>query len=143
MSLLTEFRSNGTRNHKAENRKSLKDDSIQDLRTGYFSLKPLKEGAGLQFLKMDGKLQFAFVMMGRLCLTPALGYRAVAGFRPEQPAIRAGRRQSEHRPGWSEGQGLIAHSFYSSELIESCNAWAKRLQADYSLRTLSKFVHKR
>jgi hypothetical protein len=38
------------------------------------------------------------------------------------------------------GPGLVAHSFYSSELIKSDNAWAKRLQADYSLRALSNFI---
>jgi hypothetical protein len=74
---------------------------------------------------------------------PGSGYRTLARYRPEQPAIHAGRRQNEHRPGWSGGRILRAHSFYSSELMKSSNAWAKRLQADYSLRTLSKFVLKR
>lgn len=36
-----------------------------------------------------------------------------------------------------------AHSFYSSEHLQIFNAWAKRLQADYSLRTLSNFISKR
>ena len=36
-----------------------------------------------------------------------------------------------------------AHSFYSSEHLQNFNAWAKRLQADYSLRTLSNFISER
>lgn len=36
-----------------------------------------------------------------------------------------------------------AHSFYSSEHLQIFNAWAKRLQADYSLRTLSNFISRR
>ena len=76
LSLLTEFRSNGTRNHKAENRKSLKDDSTQDLRTGYFSLKPLKEGAGLQLIKIESNLQSAFIMKLSKQLSALEGGRA-------------------------------------------------------------------
>lgn len=49
MSLLTEFRSNITRDHKAEKRKSPKNDSTQDLRMGYFSLKSQKEVLACSF----------------------------------------------------------------------------------------------
>jgi hypothetical protein len=35
---------------------------------------------------------------------------------------------------------MVAHSFYSSELVDDFNVWAYRLQADYFLRTLSRFI---
>ena len=62
MSLLVRFRSNGTGDPNAENKKSLKSGTV-------YPFIEIQGGAGLQLLKIEGKLQSAFVMMGRVCLT--------------------------------------------------------------------------